>query len=239
MAPSVPTDRLDLAVNGLRLACHVAGDRAAPPMVLLHALGEDGADWRPVLPGLTATHRVYAPDLRGHGASDHPGRYSFPLMRDDVLAMLDSLDIDRCVLIGHSMGGAVALLVAEAAPHRLSHLVLEDSPAPRPGTLDRPRATRPDGPLPFDFDVVHAVHDQLNHPDPAWWDDTAAITVPTLVIGGGPDSHIPQGLLADLVRRLPDARLVTIPAGHLVHRNRPAGFLTAVRTFLTAGPTPG
>lgn len=219
-------------VDGLKLAYRVTGDPVAPPMLLLHALGEDERDWQVVLPRLAETHRVYALDLRGHGASDFPGRYSFELMRDDVIGFLDAVGIDRCVLIGHSMGGTVSFLIAEAVPDRLTHLILEDTPPPKPGASNRPRRVRPDLPLPFDFAVVNAVIDQLNDPDPAWWDHTDATDVPTLLIGGGPDSHIPQELLAELADRMPDATLVTIAAGHHVHRHRPEEFVAAVRDFL-------
>ncbi len=60
-------------------------------------------DWH-MPPQLAQTHRVYALDLRGHGASDFPGQYSFELMRDDVIGFLDAVEVGRCVLIGHSMG---------------------------------------------------------------------------------------------------------------------------------------
>jgi pimeloyl-ACP methyl ester carboxylesterase len=221
-------------VGGVSLAYRVAGHPAAPPMVLLHGLGDDQRDWRPVLPGLAQGHRVYTLDLRGHGGSDHPGRYSFELMRDDVLGFLDTAGIERCVLIGHSMGGMVAILLAEAAPHRLTHLILEDVAAPRPGDLDRPPLPPPPDPTPFDFAAVNAIRAQLTDPDPAWWDRTDTIGVPTLVIGGGPDSQIPQQMLAGMADRMPDATLVTVPAGHHVHANRPAEFVAAVADFLTA-----
>ncbi|KAB1161871.1 alpha/beta fold hydrolase [Micromonospora sp. DT46] len=203
-------------------------------MVLLHGLGEDERDWHGVLAALAARHRVYALDLRGHGRSDHPGRYSLESMRDDLVGFLDAVGVERCVVIGHSMGGAVAILLAEAAPHRLTHLILEDVAAPRPGALERPPLPPPDAPTPFDFAAVNAIRAQLNDPDPAWWDRTDAVDVPTLVVGGGPDSPIPQQLLAEMVDRMPDATLVTIPAGHDVHASRPAEFLAAVDGFLAA-----
>jgi len=85
-------------------------------MVLLHGLGDDERDWHPCCPRSPLGIGCFALDLRGHGRSAHPGRYSFELMRDDVIAFLDALDVGRCVLVGHSMGGAVAILLAEAAP---------------------------------------------------------------------------------------------------------------------------
>lgn len=62
--------------GAVRLAYRAWGPSAAPPVVLLHALGEQSADWSPVARELAASWRVYAPDLRGHGGSDWPGEYT-------------------------------------------------------------------------------------------------------------------------------------------------------------------
>jgi pimeloyl-ACP methyl ester carboxylesterase len=148
-----------------------------------------------------------------------------------VLAFLERAGIGRCVLVGHSMGGTVAILLAETAPHLITHLILEDVTAPRPGALPRPPLAPPDTPTPFDFAAVNAIRAQINDPDPAWWDGLAAIDVPTLIIGGA-TSPIPHHLLAETAELMPDARLVTVDAGHNVHRERPADFLAAVRGFL-------
>jgi pimeloyl-ACP methyl ester carboxylesterase len=224
--------------NGITLAYRVAGDPADPPMVLLHGLGDDERDWGAVLPALAAHHRVYALDLRGHGRSSHPGRYSFEAMRDDVRGFLETVVVERCVVVGHSMGGTVAILLAETAPQLFTHLILEDVTAPRPGDLERPPLPPPDVPTPFDFAAVNAIRAQLTDPDPAWWEETATVAVPTLIIGGAA-STIPQHLLAETVEHMPDAGLVTLDAGHHVHRDRPAEFIAAVEAFLTARGVPG
>jgi pimeloyl-ACP methyl ester carboxylesterase len=220
-------------VDGVTLAYRVVGDAADLPMVLLHGLGDDERDWGVVLPAFAGRYRVYALDLRGHGRSSHPGRYSFEVMRDDVIGFLEAVGIERCVLVGHSMGGTVALLLAEAAPHLLTHLILEDVTAPRPGALKRPPLAPPDAPTPFDFAAVNAIRAQINDPDPAWWDGIEVVGVPTLIIGGT-NSTIPQYLLAETVERMPDAGLVTLDAGHYVHRDRPTEFIAAVDAFLAA-----
>jgi pimeloyl-ACP methyl ester carboxylesterase len=223
----------EVDVNGVVLAYRVAGDPTSPPMVLLHGLGDDESDWGTVLPTLADRYRVYALDQRGHGRSSHPGRYSFELMRDDAIGFLDAVGVEQCVLVGHSMGGTVAVLVAEAAPHRLTHLILEDTAAPRPGALNRPPLAPPDTPTPFDFAAVNAIRGQLTDPDPTWWDRTDTIEIPTLVICGA-NSHFPQQLLAEMVDRLPDAIQVTMAADHHVHRDRPVEFVAAIDGFLTA-----
>lgn len=73
---------------------------------------------------------------------------------------------------------------------------------------------------------------QLNDPDPAWWKAAEGITMPVLVLAGGPTSGLPQDGIADLARRLPRGRLVTIPVGHGIHNERPAEFCAVIRDFL-------
>ena len=212
------------------LACLISGPEHAPPLVLLHALGERATDWDVVAGPLSARRRVYAVDLRGHGDSAWPGEYSLELMRDDVLALLDGAGLDAVDLIGHSMGGVVAYLVAAAQPRRVRTLVLEDVPVPRPRPVVAPE--RPDGELEFDWAMVLAVRRQLDDPDQAWLDGLARITAPTLVIWGGPKSPMSADRVGELAQRIDGAELVTIDAGHLVHATRPADFVAAVAAFL-------
>lgn len=225
--------RTVVVAGGLAVAYREAGRPDDPPMVLLHGLGEGAASWRPVLADLAALgYRVLAPDARGHGGSGRPGAYSFELLRGDVLAFLDALGVDRCVLVGHSMGATTAGLVASAAPERVVALVLEDAAPPRPGALSRPPLDPPDEEPPFDWALVNAIRAQLSDPDPAWWERAKRIAVPTLVVAGGPPSHVPQGDLHELAAALPDGRLVEIPVGHMVHVEAPGRFVAAVREFL-------
>jgi 3-oxoadipate enol-lactonase len=223
-------ERLEITIDGVRLACHVRGAADAPTLVLLHGLGAQANTWDTVGAEFARSFRVLAIDLRGHGDSDRPGVYSFELMRDDVLGVLDQLGLDRVSLLGHSMGGTVAYLIAQKEPGRISRLILEDTPPPFP--MERIAGERPDGPLPFDWAVVPAIYAQLNDPDPAWWDRLTEITAPTLVIAGGPASHIPQDKLEEAAARLPRGTLQVIPAGHEVHATRPAEFTAAVLRFL-------
>ncbi|MFF0156384.1 alpha/beta fold hydrolase [Streptomyces sp. NPDC005263] len=231
--------------NGITLAYRAWGPEGAPPLLLLHCRGADGADWAPIAARLAAgvpARRVYAPDLRGHGRSDWPGTepgagpeaYAYEAMCADVLDFLGALGIERVDVIGHSLGGAVGYLLAQRAPEVVRRLVLEDVPAPIPLDPPRPPAARPDGDLPFDWAMVRATDGQRNAPDPVWWDHMDRITMPTLLIGGGATSLIPQDQIAVLAELIPDSRLVTIDAGHLVHETRPEEFLAVLEDFLTA-----
>jgi pimeloyl-ACP methyl ester carboxylesterase len=146
--------------------------------------------------------------------------------------VLDALGLDRADVLGHSLGGAVALLVAQTAPARVSRLVLEDvGPLRR---RERPTPERPDGPLPFDWRALEAVYAEYADPDPGWWERLPAVTARTLIVAGGPESSIPQEELAEAAAQLRDCTLVTIRAGHFVHDAEPAAFAAAVLGFLAA-----
>ncbi|MEU2927337.1 alpha/beta hydrolase [Streptomyces sp. NPDC007251] len=224
-----------IEANGIMLACRSWGPAQAPPVVLLHCRGADGADWTHIAERLAAPphpRRVHAPDLRGHGLSNWPGDYRAEAMSDDVHALLGALGVDSADVVGHSLGGVVAYLLAQRHPGAVRRLVLEDVCAPVPLDPPRPPAERPEGDLPFDWAMVLAADEQRNAPDPVWWDHMGRITMPTLVIGGGPTSSVPQDQVAQLAGLIPGASLVTVDAGHLVHETRPEEFLAVVREFL-------
>jgi pimeloyl-ACP methyl ester carboxylesterase len=203
----------------------------APPVVLLHALGEQSSDWAPVAAELAGSWRVYAPDLRGHGASDWPGSYTIEQLTTDLADFLDALNLDRVTLAGHSMGGPPAYLYAARHPGRVARMVLEDPapPWPRPPRI----RDRPEGPLPFDWDVTALSNEFTDPQASAWRDELRRIQAPALLIAGGLASHVDQGQLADMATLIPACELLTIPAGHLVHTARPAEFTAAVTAFLS------
>jgi 3-oxoadipate enol-lactonase len=109
-------------------------------------------------------------------------------------------------------------------------LVLEETPPPVP--RHRPIPDRPPGPLAYDWAVRPAIVGHVNRPDPAWWERLEALTAPTLVVGGGHASPFDQDAIAAVARRIPGARMVSIPVGHGVHVEDPARFVEAVTAFL-------
>lgn len=213
-------------LGGVRLAYELHGVEDAPPLVLLHALGEGRSDWATVVEPFAECFRVVAVDLRGHGDSAWPGSYSFQSMADDVLRLLDHLGLAKVTLLGHSMGGSVAYLIAEQSPGLIERLIVEDA-AP-PFVRDRRVPERPEGKLGFDWEVVPAIVNEVSRGNQTMWDRLSSITAPTLIVGGGPESHIPQEKLQEVADRIADCSLVTIPAGHHVHTTRTEDFTEEV-----------
>jgi pimeloyl-ACP methyl ester carboxylesterase len=201
-----------------------------PAVVLLPGTGATAEDWDVIAARLCDERTVFAVDLRGHGQSDWPGKYSIQLFADDVSSALQHLGGEPVDLVGHSLGGLVACKVASSRPTRVRRLVLEDVGVPHPRPLATP--ARPEGDLPFDWAVVEQVRPEIDDPDPLWGDIVSGIRAPTLVIAGGSGSFVPQQHVAELAGRLPHGQLVTIEAGHLVHTNRPAEYVQQLRSFI-------
>lgn len=117
-------EQIDIA--GLRVRYLTGGDGS--PVVLLHGDGESAADWSWVLPALASTHRVYAPDLPGHGDTDKPqSDYTPESLTHFVTELIDAWGLDRVALVGNSMGGLIALSIALEPTRRVTSLCLVDS----------------------------------------------------------------------------------------------------------------
>lgn len=115
-------------VRGIELAYTDAG--CGPAVVFLHGFPFDRSMWRGQVERLSASFRVIAPDLRGHGettATREPS--TMEEMAEDVVALLDELNVPRAVVCGLSMGGYVSLALYRAHPSRVRALVLADTRA--------------------------------------------------------------------------------------------------------------
>ncbi|MCM2130814.1 alpha/beta fold hydrolase [Larsenimonas rhizosphaerae] len=97
-----------------------------PPLVILHGLMGSADNWRSHVKHWQAHGRVIALDLRNHGQSPHAEGMSYKAMAQDVLATLERLEVKRCYLLGHSMGGKVAMTVARLSPETVERLVVAD-----------------------------------------------------------------------------------------------------------------
>ena len=123
---NVAVEKQDVEIDGLPIRYLAAGE--GPPLVLLHGAGDNTLDWKWVMPHLTATHRVYAPDLPGSPDSTRPAAdYSPAFFERFVVGFLDALEIGPATFVGNSLGGLIALRLALSEPERAGALVLVDS----------------------------------------------------------------------------------------------------------------
>lgn len=110
--------------NRVRLHFQASGEGL--PVVLLHGLFGSGSNWRRQARELAKRYRVLLPDLRNHGRSPHAPSMDYQAMADDVTGLLDAEALDKIALVGHSMGGKVAMTLALTRPERVAALVVAD-----------------------------------------------------------------------------------------------------------------
>ncbi|MDH3458163.1 MAG: alpha/beta hydrolase [Gemmatimonadota bacterium] len=112
-------------VNGVRLHYRIVGE--GEPMLLVHGFTNVGQVWNPFLDPLGDNRLLIIPDLRGHGLSTNPGgEFTHRLAAQDLLALLDELEVQSVVGVGHSSGALALLELALLAPERLEAMVLID-----------------------------------------------------------------------------------------------------------------
>ncbi len=108
------------------LELHFSSRGEGPPLLLLHGLYGSGNNWLSHARWLEKDFRVILPDLRNHGRSPHAEPMDYPAMAADIGALLDRLDIEQALILGHSMGGKTAMTLALQAPGRVRALIAAD-----------------------------------------------------------------------------------------------------------------
>lgn len=247
---SIAHERRDLSIDGAKISYRVIGDGAAAT-VLIHGWMADGSVYDALLGNLDAGGRRFIiPDLRGAGASDKPATgYTLARYAADVQAVLEKEVAGRAVVVGHSMGGQIAQMVAASAAARVSGLALL-CPVPAEGMALPPDAAglfRTSGQdrgkqgtiLGLACkDLASGARDALldaaggipaaciAEAFDAWTgggvaDKLAAIEAPTLVVGSDDPFLPPDFLRAKVVDPIRRARFVLVPgAGHYVQVER-------------------
>ncbi len=120
-----------IEIHGQPVTYHIAG--SGPPIVLIHGITSSSRTWKRVMPRLAEQYTVVAPDLLGHGRSAKPqGDYSLGAYASGIRDLLVALEIPKATVVGHSLGGGIALQYAYQFPDRVDRLVLVDS-----GGIDR------------------------------------------------------------------------------------------------------
>ncbi|MEU1195259.1 3-oxoadipate enol-lactonase [Streptomyces sp. NPDC005813] len=245
------------------------GPGTAPALLLGPSLGTSYALWDAVAPELSVDHRVVRWDLPGHGGSPaglvHPGATVGELAAL-VLALADSLGIERFAYAGVSLGGAVGLHLAVHRPERLSSLAVICSSAHFNGSKpwqERAELVRREGLAPVaatadarwftpGFTVPRLVADHRAADPEAYAaccdalaafdirDRLESIAVPTLLIAGREDPATPPAHLREIADAVPGAALVEIPgASHLAPAQCPEAVLTALRAHFSGGTRRG
>jgi pimeloyl-ACP methyl ester carboxylesterase len=130
MQPDAPSagrvQQSQIALHGQVYGYRMAG--SGPLVVLLHGIAGSSATWEHVIPRLTKYHKVLAPDLLGHGESSMPpGDYSLGAYANLLRDLIAVLGQERCTIVGHSLGGGVAMQFAYQYPERCERLVLVSS----------------------------------------------------------------------------------------------------------------
>jgi pimeloyl-ACP methyl ester carboxylesterase len=120
-----------LDAGGLRTHVALAGPEDAPPILLVHGWPQNWWAWRNVIPALAKRFRVIAPDLRGHGWTEAPAAgYEKEQLTSDLLCVLDALEIERTVWVGHDWGAWTGFLAALRAPERIIRMLAMCVPHP-------------------------------------------------------------------------------------------------------------
>ncbi len=128
--PHAPSREHQVRVNGLSIAVteYTAISAGTLPLVLLHGVGSRGTSWWPVIDPLAERFPLYVVDLRGHGRSSKPATgYRRPDYAADLAALLAALGLERPALLGHSLGGLIALHWAVSHPDEAAGIILEDT----------------------------------------------------------------------------------------------------------------
>ncbi|WP_328413761.1 alpha/beta hydrolase [Streptomyces violaceus] len=252
--------------DGTRIAHHDHRPEreSATPFLLLHGLAGHQGEWDAVAARLLSDgHRVVTYDARGHGASTRtPATTTRAAHVQDAVTLIEELALAPVTLLGQSLGGHTAMLLAASHPHLVTSLILvEAGPAGPNPELPAQIATWLDGwPTPFEsleaaetflgheawtrtlerredgwhptFDRATLISSVAELATTAYWPQWTQITCPTLLIQGEHGTMRPDEPTTMLTRR-PATHLTRIPdAAHDVHLDQPDRLHEAIRTFL-------
>jgi pimeloyl-ACP methyl ester carboxylesterase len=252
-----------LDVAGAALTYDDEGPRDAPgaPLVFVHGWTADRHRWDHQAAHFRAGRRVIRLDLRGHGQSTGAGVRTVAELADDVLALLDHLEFERCVLVGHSMGGMIAQTIALSRPERVERLVLVGTVARMAYSRGRALLMAASTRVPFRLFVAANIqrafapgypreqiraHIRASAAVPREvvmtlygamrafdvLDRAGEIRMPTLIVHGYHDVQLPVRQVLRLAKACPDAVVRILDAGHELPLEKPAELTEVLDRFL-------
>ncbi|HWZ20428.1 MAG TPA: alpha/beta hydrolase [Ktedonobacteraceae bacterium] len=224
-------------------------------LLLIHGFGgTPESDFGAQLPVLQSHFRVIAPHLHGYGRSTHRNSYSLSFYRDDandLTTLLDSLNIEKVLVLGFSDGGIVGLLLAGLYPERVSALaVMGAQPTINAQNVTAIRHWLVEAPLSQDWQKELA----KLHGEPYWRslprmyvegqeklvaaggviiteEELASIRCPALIIHGKRDRIVPVDYAHIITERIPNAQILLFDAGHAAHRRCEKEYTAAILEF--------
>ncbi len=230
--PTVRINRINMYYE-----LHGAGEAFA----LLPGLGSDVSDYTRVIDGLSEHYRVVALDPRGAGRTDKPDMpYSIELMAEDAAGLLTAVGISSAHVLGHSMGGRIALALALRHPELVRSLVLVSTSARIPGRRTSVWL------LGGFWRRMPVLRSRGDHPQPYYafvrqfeasgsYDCSARlgeIRAPTLVVHGKRDRLVPLGLAEEMHAGIRDSKMVVLGGGHLRLFFKPEECVRVITEFL-------
>ncbi|HEU4329695.1 MAG TPA: alpha/beta hydrolase [Lapillicoccus sp.] len=256
---TTPTQTGYADVNGLHLYYETYGSGA--PLVLLHGgMLTIDLNFATLIPTLAQTHTVIGVEMQGHGRTANIDRpITFANLAADVVALLDHLSIEKAAVLGHSMGGGVALELAMSHPDRVSAIVPISASVSKDGMhpdLSDPSTfeTSPIMPTAQDFADFKAAYERLSpHPDQfdeflmtlgsmdqdfeGWTDEQlAGITCPVLIVQGDTDFTL-IAHAGVMLAKIPGSALAVIPATtHMQVTRRDTILLPILERFFADHP---
>ena len=264
-APAPPVGAR-VQINGMAMYYEVSG--AGEPLIVLHGAYMNIPAMGAIIPRLAGTHRVYAPELQGHGRTTDIDRpITYPNMADDVAAFMDSVGLQKADVFGYSMGAAAGLQLAIRHPDKVNRLVAASGAYDASGwqpafqafipqmTVElfagmpfaaeyRKLAANPDG-----FPALAAKLIALEKEPMAWGQDVRAMKTPVLIITGDADvatlEHsvamfrlLGGGDMGDMGKPLAASRLAVLPATSHTAVITQSDLLLAVIEPFLKGETP-
>lgn len=251
-----------IRTNGVDINVVDAG-KGNPTVLFLHYWGGSSRTWGPTIETLSKTNRTIAVDFRGWGESSKDSEdYSLQTLASDVVELIDQLGLNDFVIVGHSMGGKVAQIVAARQPEGLKGLILFGPAPPTPMSVqEEVRKSYPgfydtrDGveavignltphtlPESYREQIIEdslkgASRAKLEWPERGMIEDISAsiskINVPVHVIAGGDDAVEPEASLRESFKAILGVKFTVISGvGHLAPLEKPAELAAAIRKAL-------
>ncbi|MBC2907837.1 alpha/beta fold hydrolase [Streptomyces cupreus] len=251
------------AVDGAALTYDDEGprDSADVPLVFIHGWTANRHRWDHQTAHFAERRRVVRLDLRGHGESSGAGVRTIAELAADVLALLDHLEIERCVLIGHSMGGMIAQTITLDRPERVERLVLVNSISRMTYSRGRGLLMAASALVPFKLFVATNIQRAFAPGYPRAevreyirasaatprevvmtlygamrafdvLDRLGEIRTPTLMVHGYHDIQLPVAQMLRMAKACPGALVRIIDAGHELPLEKPKELTEAIDSFV-------